>query len=75
MLDIQLWEMGSKTFKLYLKSEQTDKRTDVLTDGRTHGRTFRLIERIGSEGTFFETLNITSIIWKKARSDIFFINK
>ena len=37
---------GKKTFKRYLKSEQTDR--------QTHGRTNRLIESIGPEGRCFE---------------------
>ena len=37
---------GKKTFKRYLKSEQTDTRTDT--------RTFRLIESIGPEGQCLE---------------------
>ena len=39
---------GKKTFKRYLKSEQTDKQTD--------GRTFQLIESIGPEGRCFENV-------------------
>ena len=45
---------GKKTFKRYLKSEQTNKQTDKQTDKQTHGRTFRLIESIGPEGGCFK---------------------
>ena len=41
---------GKKTFKRYLKSEDTDRRTDTQTDGRT----FQLIESMGPEGRCFE---------------------
>ena len=37
---------GKKTFKRYLKSEQTYKQTDRQTNRRTHRRTNRLIENI-----------------------------
>ena len=54
---------GKKTFKRYLKSEHTDKRTD----GQTNRRTFRLIESICSEGRCFEnmsaTIHIAQEIW------------
>ena len=41
---------GKKTFKRYLKSEQTDRRTDR----RTNRRTFWLIESIGPKDRCFE---------------------
>ena len=44
---------GKKTFKRYLKSEQTDRHTDRHTDRRTN----RLIESIGPEGQCFEKLD------------------
>ena len=51
MLDIQLQEVGGKkTFKLYLKSEQTDRQTHT----QTHILTNRLIESIGPEDQCFE---------------------
>ena len=43
---------GKKTFKRYLKSEETDRQTD----GQTNRRTIRLIESIGPEGQCFENL-------------------
>ena len=47
ILDIRLQEVGGKkTFKRYLKSEQTHRHTDWLT--------FWLIESIGPEGRCFE---------------------
>ena len=45
---------GKKTFKRYLKSEQTDKQTDKQTHRQTYRRTNRLIESIGPEGRCFE---------------------
>ena len=39
---------GKKTFKRYLKSEQTDRHTTDTP--QTDGRTFRLIESIDPEG-------------------------
>ena len=51
ILDIQLQEGGGKnTFKRYLKSEHTNRRTPR----RKRRRTFRLIESIGPEGRCFE---------------------
>ena len=41
---------GKKTFKLYLKSEQTHRHTHTHTDRHTHIGTNRLIECIGPEG-------------------------
>ena len=49
-LNIRLRKWGQKTFKRYLKSEQTDKHTNR----RTHGRTFQLIESIGPLVRCFE---------------------
>ena len=45
---------SKKTFKWYLKSEQTHRHTDAQTDRHTHIWTNRLIERIGPEGRCFE---------------------
>ena len=56
---------GKKTFKRYLKSEQTDRHTDVQTDGRTN----RLIESIGPEGRCFENTkrNVCSTLYHNSR--------
>ena len=47
---------GKKTVKRYLKSEQTNTRTDRQTDRQTDRRTNRLIDWIGPEGRFSESL-------------------
>ena len=52
---------AKKTFKRYLKSEQTDGHTDTRTDGHTDRRTFRLIESIGPEGRCFENIFIAEL--------------
>ena len=45
---------GKKTFKRYLKSEQTEKHTNR----QTHRRTFRLRESIGPEGRCLKNGNL-----------------
>ena len=55
IVDILLWEMGTKkTFKWYLKSEQTNKHTDIWTN--------RLIESIGPEDKISWNDHLWSII-------------
>ena len=56
---------GKKTFKWYLKSEHTDRRTDVQTDRRT----FRLIKSIDQEGRRFEKLGY-KMRWKTCAENL-----
>ena len=52
ILDIQLWEVGAK--RRFNGTSKVNRRTY----GRTHWQIFRLIERIGRKGQFFENLSL-----------------